>query len=385
MIRRTVLMGLAVLMAVSCSKSNTAVVNARIEGAANKDLVVSQLAVNQIKFVDSVKTDASGNLKSTITLQSETPDFYYLSYNGKRLASLILKPGDKVNVTVDTLGKGLAIEGSEESALLQKYNEALAAAVAEFDALSIKLADASQAGDREAVQQYNSQLGKVFVKHKQNMIRNVMQNPHSFANIQALYQTFVQGLPVFGAENDYMLVQRVHDSLQTVYPGSVYLKSLEEQVASARAAIAFAEKLSNAQETSFPNISLPDINAKNVELASLEGKPFILMFWLSADVTQKMFNNDILDIYRKYSKSGLEIYQVAIDTDKTAWATAVKEQNLPWISVCDGKGAASPALATYNIYSVPSIFVFDRKGDIVASQGLFSKAALEDAVRKAVR
>ncbi len=385
MIRRTVLMGLAALMAVSCSKSNTAVVNARIEGAANKDLVVSQLAVNQIKFVDSVKTDASGNLKSTITLQSDAPDFYYLSYNGKRLASLILKPGDKVNVTVDTLGKGLAIEGSEESALLQKYNEALAAAVAEFDALSVKLADASQTGDREAVQQYNSQLGKVFVKHKQNMIRNVMQNPYSFANIQALYQTFVQGLPVFGAENDYMLVQRVHDSLQTVYPGSVYLKSLQEQVASAKAAMAFAEKLSNAQETSFPNISLPDINAKNVELASLEGKPFILMFWVSADVNQKMFNNDLLDIYRKYSKSGLEIYQVAIDTDKTAWATAVKEQNLPWISVCDGKGAASPALATYNIYSVPSIFVFDRKGDIVASQGLFSKAALEDAVRKAVR
>lgn len=378
-------MGLAALMAVSCSKSNTAVVNARIEGAANKDLVVSQLAVNQIKFVDSVKTDASGNLKSTITLQSDAPDFYYLSYNGKRLASLILKPGDKVNVTVDTLGKGLAIEGSEESALLQKYNEALAAAVAEFDALSVKLADASQTGDREAVQQYNSQLGKVFVKHKQNMIRNVMQNPYSFANIQALYQTFVQGLPVFGAENDYMLVQRVHDSLQTVYPGSVYLKSLQEQVASAKAAMAFAEKLSNAQETSFPNISLPDINAKNVELASLEGKPFILMFWVSADVNQKMFNNDLLDIYRKYSKSGLEIYQVAIDTDKTAWATAVKEQNLPWISVCDGKGAASPALATYNIYSVPSIFVFDRKGDIVASQGLFSKAALEDAVRKAVR
>ncbi|MBQ7774253.1 MAG: TlpA family protein disulfide reductase [Bacteroidales bacterium] len=385
MIRRTVLMGLAALMAVSCSKSNTAVVNARIEGAANKDLVVSQLAVNQIKFVDSVKTDASGNLKSTITLQSDAPDFYYLSYNGKRLASLILKPGDKVNVTVDTLGKGLAIEGSEESVLLQKYNEMLAAAVAEFDALSVKLADASQAGDREAVQQYNSQMGKVFVRHKQNMIRNVMQNPYAFANIQALYQTFVQGLPVFGSENDHMLVQRVHDSLQTVYPGSVYLKSLQEQVASAKAAIAFAEKLSNAQETSFPNISLPDINAKNVELASLEGKPFILMFWASTDVNHKMFNNDLLDIYRKYSKSGLEIYQVAVDTDKTAWATAVKEQNLPWISVCDGKGAASPALATYNIYSVPSIFVFDRKGDIVASQGLFSKAALEDAVRKAVR
>lgn len=385
MIRRTVLMGLAALMAVSCSKSNTAVVNARIEGAANKDLVVSQLAVNQIKFVDSVKTDASGNLKSTITLQSDAPDFYYLSYNGKRLASLILKPGDNVKVTVDTLGRGLAIEGSQESALLQKYNDALAAAVAEFDALSIKLADASQAGDRNTVQQLNSQLGKVFVKHKQDMIKGIMQNPYAFANIQALYQSFVQGLPVFGAENDYMLVQRVHDSLVKVYPNSVYLKSLEEQIASAKKAIAFVEKLSNAEEASFPNIVLPDINAKDVELSSLEGKPFILMFWTVADVNQKMFNNDLMDIYKKYSNSGLEVYQVSVDTDKTAWATAVKEQKLPWISVCDGKGAASPALSAYNIYNIPAIFVFDRNGDIVASQGLFSKAKLEEAVRKAVR
>lgn len=385
MIRRTVLMGLAALMAISCSKSNTAVINATIEGAANKDVVVSKLAVNQMRFVDSVKTDAAGKFRSTVALQSENPDFYYISYNGRRVTSLILKPGDKVNVQADTLGRSVVIEGSEESVLLQEYSDALSAAVAEFDALSIKVADASQAGDKDAVSMYNSQMGKVFVKHKQNMIKRIMQNPYSFANVQALYQTFVEGLPVFGAENDYMLVQRVHDSLQTIYSGSVYLKSLEEQVNAAKMSIEFAEKLANAEQTSFPDITLPDINAKDVSLSTLEGKPFVLMFWTVADVNQKMFNNDLVEIYNKYRQSGLEIYQVSVDTDKTAWATAVKEQNLPWISVCDGKGAASPAVASYNISNIPAIFVFDRNGDIVASQGLFSKEKMEEAVRKAVR
>jgi peroxiredoxin len=98
-----------------------------------------------------------------------------------------------------------------------------------------------------------------------------------------------------------------------------------------------------------------------------------------------MFNNDLMEIYNKYKSAGLEIYQVSIDTDKTAWATAVKEQNLPWISVCDGKGAASIAVATYNVTAIPSMFVFNRKGDIVASNDLFSKSKVEEAVKKALR
>jgi peroxiredoxin len=109
------------------------------------------------------------------------------------------------------------------------------------------------------------------------------------------------------------------------------------------------------------------------------------MFWTVADPNQKMFNNDLMEIYNKYKSAGLEIYQVSIDTDKTAWATAVKEQNLPWISVCDGKGAASIAVATYNVTAIPSMFVFNRKGDIVASNDLFSKSKVEEAVKKALR
>ena len=138
--------------------------------------------------------------------------------------------------------------------------------------------------------------------------------------------------------------------------------------------------------TSFPNRSLPDINAKNIELSSLEGKPFILMFWTVSDANQKMFNNDLKEIYKKYKAQGLEIYQVSVDTDKTAWATAVKEQELPWISVCDGKGAASPAVFAYNVGSIPTMFVFDRKGDLVSTQRTgISKAELQNAIAKAIK
>lgn len=366
--KRIFVMGLAALLAVSCSKNNTAVVNAQIDGADSKQIMLFQLSVNQMKLADTLRTDSKGALKGEVVMQDENPNFYYLAYNGKKLASLVLKAGDQVTVTTDTLGKDVKITGSHDSELLQKYDEKLSEVIASFESLSSVLDKA-----------------KLYVKYKQDIIKSIMQNPYSIANVQALHQSLMPDLPVFGGENDHLLFQRVHDSLVTVYPNSVYVKSLQEQIKAAQDYKMLAERISNAPEASFPNISLPDINAKNVELSSLEGKPFILMFWTVADANQKMFNYELLEVYNKYKSAGLEIYQVSIDTDKTAWATTVKEQNMPWISVCDGRGAASIAVASYNVATIPSIFVFNKQGDIIASQNLFSKAKIEEAVRKAIR
>ena len=360
-------------MAVSCSKSNTAVIDAQIDGADAKQILVTKLSVNQLRFVDTLRTDSKGAVTGKIALTEETPNFYYLSYNGRRLVSLVLKPGDKVKLTADTLGRNVTVEGSQESALMQKYDMDLAAAVSQFESLSSQLGKAMEAKDAKAEAQLNAELSKLYVKHKQNTIKSIMQNPYALANVQALYQSIMPGLPVFGGENDHFIFQRVHDSLATLYPESVYVKSLQEQIKAAEDLKLLAGRIENA------------VNAKNVELASLEGKPFILMFWAVADPNQKMFNNELKEVYNKYKGQGLEIYQVAVDTDKTAWATAVKEQELPWISVCDGKGAASIAVASYNVTTIPSIFVFDRNGDIVASKNLFSKENIEAAVRKAIK
>ncbi len=356
-------------MAVSCTQSKTAVVEAAIEGADTRNIIVSQLSVNQLRFVDSVKTDSKGNMTARIAMTDENPNFYYLSYNGKRLVSMVLKPGDKIKVTSDTLGRNVAIEGSEESALMQKYDWELANAIAQFEA-----------------EQDVAQMSRFYVKYKQNIIKSIMQNPYAFANVQALYQSLAPGLPVFGDVNDQFMFRRVHDSLQTLYPNSVYVKSLQEEIKAAEGYRILEGQFANAGETSFPNISLPDINAKNVELSSLEGKPFVLMFWTVADASQKMFNNDLKELYAKYKSAGLQIYQVSVDTDKTAWASVVKDQELPWISVCDGKGIYSTAVSTYNIGSIPAVFVFDKNGDIVGSvRSQVNKQKVEELVRKAVK
>jgi peroxiredoxin len=383
--RKLAVLGLAALMAVGCSKNNGAQISAQIEGAGNAEVVLYQLAVNQIKTVDTIKTGADGKFSYTVAMPEAAPDFYYLTYKGNKLASLVLKAGDKVSVKVDTLGAGLAIEGSEESLLLGQYEKGLATVSAQMAQMSEQMNAAIEKKDLAAAEELKIKMGKSYVNYRRGLIKTIMENPYSFANINALYQQVGQQLPVFSSENDYLLVERVHDSLATLYPSSVYLQSLKEQISGAKNAIALAEKIYEAETKSFPNLSLPDINAKNIELSSLEGKPFILMFWTISEPSQKMFNNDLKELYRKYRNSGLEIYQVSLDEDKTAWASAVKDQQLPWISVCDGKGPASPAVVAYNLLTVPTMFVFNAKGDLVANGNLTDKGELENAIRKAIK
>ena len=383
--KKLAVLGLAALMAAGCSKNKGAQVSAQIEGAGNAEIVLFQLGVNQLRPVDTVKAGADVALRFNVAMDQAQPEFYYLTYKGNKLASLVLKAGDKVNVKVDTLGKGLSVEGSQESLLLGKYEKDLVAVSAEFDAMVEEFDAAMAKADTKTMVAVNEKMGKRFVSYRKDLIKSVMENPYSFANIYALNNKISQELPVFSAQNDFLLFQRVHDSLATMYPASVYLRSIQGQIEGAKNAIELAGKINEAGETAFPNLSLPDVNAKNVELSSLEGKPFILMFWTISAPSQKMFNNDLKELYKKYRSSGLEIYQVSLDEDKTAWAASVKEQELPWISVCDGKGAMSPSVITYNVASVPTMYVFNAKGEIVAKGNLTGKGEVEAAVKKALK
>ena len=86
-------------------------------------------------------------------------------------------------------------------------------------------------------------------------------------------------------------------------------------------------------------------------------------------------------MYDKYHGRGLEIYQVALNTDKTAWAMQVKEQGLPWISVCDPAAGASTGALLYNVTQLPAMYVISREGNI-ESKDVFDMRLLESEVRR---
>ena len=57
---------------------------------------------------------------------------------------------------------------------------------------------------------------------------------------------------------------------------------------------------------------------------------------------------------------------MAVDRAGSGWVNGVLDQKLPWITVSDLRGETSQAVMAYNVRNVPSNYLIDRQGNIVA-------------------
>lgn len=197
-----------------------------------------------------------------------------------------------------------------------------------------------------------------------------MRSSHSSSNtrrpIAAVY-ALSQRLPgdryLFNGQGDAVYYRTVADALEERYPQSPYLASLHAEISRLDALQNLSATVS---EAGFPDLEIADMYGKKVRLSSLEGNVVLIDFWSPSLGNSNALNADLKQLYEKYHDSGFEVYQVAVETSKPMWINTVQEQSLPWISVCDLRGEASPALTIYNVRKLPANYLIDRKGDIVA-------------------
>lgn len=361
----------------ACDKTPTAQVNATFENARDSVVVLQKLNYNRMVPVDTIKTDAAGRISRKVKLTGNDPYFYYFYLGGNPVASLILRPSDKVTLTVPASGP-FTVEGSEESQLFQQVNSQFAAASADLSAL---VASIDGNTPEQEVKAINSRFSKCYVDYKREAIKYVITHPRSITSAVVLFQKFSDELPVFGQESDAVIFQSTLDSLSKVYPKSEYVLALRDEVDARRRSLELSNRLVDAYEIAFPDLVLPDVDGNTRMLSDLKGHLIILSFWSVGQTEHKMLNVDLIDLYRKYHDRGLEIYQVSLDIDKPSWAATVRSQSLPWISVNDGYGVQSPAVTAYNIVKIPTLHVIDRNGDLIATD-VYDKDALEDLIRK---
>lgn len=377
--KKALILAAAAILMIACSKTPTAQISVKIDGAADTSVVLQKLNFNRLTPVDTIKTDAAGEFTYKVKLTGNAPYFYYLFYGEEPVASLVLLDGDKVNVKVDSFGL-FKVEGSEESSLLKQVNDS-------FESTKYKInhvVDAIPENPTEAqAKEINSKVGKLYVDYKREATKYVITHPYSISSAVVLFQKFNENFPIFADDTDAILFKRTLDSLETVYPQSEYVLALKDEVATRQKYLDLSTKLSSVDLISFPDITMPDIKGEKKSLKDLEGNVIILSFWTVSQEEHKMFNQEMLGMYQRLHDKGLEIYQVGLDVDKPKWAAAVKSQNLPWINVNDGLGIESISLGLFNVESIPSMYVIGRDGNIIA-RDVFDVAALENLVKKAL-
>ena len=355
-----------VLLAAACGK------NTQIEGTLHEtpdtQVIVKMLDVNRFQVLDTVKTDAKGHFSYSLDLKKAQPEFIYLYYGDRQIASLLLQKGDKVKVETDTLG-AYTVEGSEESLKLQKVEQ-------EYNSF---ISDVNQILAKEFAPE--GPLSRRYVAYYRDRMAYVMGNSKSLTVVPVLFQQVNPTFLVFSQPTDGIMMQAVCDSLKTVYPESRYVHALEKEAQRRISTMEMNNRLQGAQEVGYIDISLPGIDGKNIKLSDKLGKVTMVYFW-QATAEQKMFNLDALvPIYEQFGKKGFEVYAVSLDSDKAAWAAAIRNQQLPWVNVCDTRGAQSPYVTAYGIGSLPMVwFIVD--GNIDDTAQVRNAEDIKDYLRK---
>ena len=351
---------IAMTFALTACQQSKVDINGRFVGSDAEMVYLEQTTTLEQKLIDSVKLAEDGSFKLKIEDASSTPALYNIIYNGDRVP-LLLSAGEKVTINAaGNILRNYTIEGSQESMLVHSFNKEYIEGVIKLNEILSKYTsqDLSKEEQLDIAKQYTQLRNEI----KRAQLRFIIEHKENIAAVYALYQRLPNDQHLFNGDSDVIYYRTVADGIEQNYPNSPYLTILRSQIARMDAQL---NLLAEMKTVNFPEIAMQDMYGDTQRLSSLEGKVILLHFWSATVGNSNAMNADLKEIYTKYKEQGFEIFQVAVDTSKALWINAVQEQKLPWISVSDLLGEASPTLGAYNITNLPANFLIDREGNIV--------------------
>lgn len=359
----------------ACNK-NSVRIHGQFADRTNTAVYLEIITPGRTAVVDSTTTNDKGNFRFRIKLADQDPTIYNIRV-GKEFIPMIVAPGENIKLSsVGQLSQNYMLEGSPESESVQQISTLLNTGAADLTDISKNYMNSEDEAERK---QLTADYLKRYYAIKRSHIEFIVRNASSLAGIYALYQRLPGDEVLFNGEGDIVYYRMVADSVSRTYPESKYLAALQNEITSFddsyKLSNELAEKLANP--VGFPPITLPNIYGQKVKLEDVvaKNKVTLVYFWKADLKDAAVQNAELRTIYKEYKKLGLEIFQVSLDTSKPDWVAAVQKQQLPWISLCDFRGAACPAYTAYNITSLPATFLIDGEGNLVGKD-LFGGALI---------
>ena len=382
--KKLFIMALA-LMALSACNNQTAThqggfrIEGEVSGAEGKTLVFEHSGLQGIIPLDSVKLGTDGKF-SFSWARPEAPDFYRLRLD-RNVINLAVDSTETIQVkaAASQFATAYQVEGSEDS---QKIKE-LTLKQIEMQNKVDAMVDAVQ-NDRMPAGVYQDSLLKVVNTYKEELKNKyIFEAPNKPYAYFALFQQVGQYtlFDPLASREDMRVFAAVATSLHAAYPNAQRSQNLYNIVIKGMQ----NDRRSQGQEIELPaeaytesgliDIALRDLQGNEHKLSDLTGKVVLLDFTVYQSDFSANHNYMLRDIYDRYHERGLEIYQVSLDTNEHFWKLTA--DNLPWICVRDELGTNSRNVASYNVQSIPTIYLINREGELHASQ----ESTLDAAVK----
>ena len=303
------------------------------------------------KPLDSTVLSDKGDFKFSNT----TPDVDFFRVKiDKSEYMLIAKNGDHIKLSADLANKSFAytLSGAAEADKLEELNKNRNQYFSRMAVIQSQFEEtvAAQPQNRDMIA---NQMRPALIKENEDLInytlKFAMENTNSLAGFYAINS--------LNPDEYAPQMLEYADKIRSNFNKNAAVTDFLVRMA----------KLKTVQSGAVaPDFTINTIDGKKIKLSDFKGKYVLLDFWASWCQPCRQENPNVVKAYQSYKNNNFTVFSVSLDKDPSAWKQAVEEDHLAWTHASDLKDFEGPSVRLYQVESIPSSFLIDPSGKIIA-------------------